>query len=289
MYYALPYNQPFPMIPFFLLRRTRLVAVLGLAVASLFALAIQAQEPDAAPPPLTEYMGREIAQTMHWQGAEWLIRDSREREERCSLLLTNLGLKPGMTVCDMGCGNGYYSLKIAKLIGEQGKIYAVDVQPEMLTFLQQRAKEEQVENIVPVQGKFHDPQLPPDSQDLILVVDVYHEFSHPEQMLASMRKALKADGLIALAEYRAEDPDVPIKPLHKMSKKQIVKEYQANGLYLVKEFDLLPWQHLMFFGKDAAKQIEPNLDWRNAKKRARQEAKQKEEAPGTEPAREEAP
>jgi ubiquinone/menaquinone biosynthesis C-methylase UbiE len=275
------------MIPPYLLRPTRFAgaffAVLGLTTAFVFASKARAEGTEEAPPALTEYMGREIAQTMHWQGAEWLIRDSREREERCSLLLTNLGLKPGMTVCDMGCGNGYYSLKIAKLIGERGKVYAVDVQPEMLKFLLERAKEEQVENVVTIQGKFHDPQLPPDSQDLILVVDVYHEFSHPEQMLAGMRNALKADGLIALAEYRAEDPEVPIKALHKMTKKQIVKEYQANGLYLVKEFDRLPWQHLMFFGKDASKQIEPNLDWAKAKKGADQE----EEKP--EPARKEAP
>ncbi|HEV7281303.1 MAG TPA: methyltransferase domain-containing protein [Pirellulaceae bacterium] len=241
-----------------------------------------AQESDEAPPALSEYMGRQIAQTMHWQGAEWLIRDSREREERCSLLLTNLGLKPGMTVCDMGCGNGYYALKIAKLIGERGKVYAVDVQPEMLEFLLKRAKEENVDNIVTVQGKFHDPQLPPDSQDLILVVDVYHEFSHPEQMLAGMRNALKADGLIALAEYRAEDPEVPIKPLHKMTKKQIVKEYQANGLYLVKEFDRLPWQHLMFFSKDASKQIEPNLDWAKQKGPAPKKNRSAQEEPGQE-------
>ena len=260
------------MTPIALLRPTqftiRLVAFAGLMAALVFAPTARAQEADEAPPALTEYMGREIATTMHWMGAEWLIRDSREREERCSLLLTNLGLKPGMTVCDMGCGNGYYSLKIAKLIGDRGKVYAVDVQPEMLKFLLERAKEENVDNIVTIQGKFHDPQLPPESQDLILVVDVYHEFSHPEQMLAGMRNALKPDGLIALAEYRAEDPEVPIKPLHKMTKKQIVKEYQANGLYLVKEFDRLPWQHLMFFSKDASKQIEPNLDWAKKKGKA---------------------
>lgn len=264
-------------------------ALVGLSAVFGFGQSLRGEETEKTPPALTEYMGREIAQTMHWQGAEWLIRDSREREERCSLLLTNLGLKTGMTVCDMGCGNGYYSLKIAKLIGEKGKVYAVDVQPEMLEFLLKRAKEEQVDNVVAVQGKFHDPQLPPDSQDLILVVDVYHEFSHPEQMLAGMRNALKADGLIALAEYRAEDPEVPIKPLHKMTKKQIVKEYQANGLYLVKEFDRLPWQHLMFFGKDASKQIEPNLDWANATKGKAPEDEKQDDASLPEPARKETP
>lgn len=246
----------------------RAVPTLFVLAAFLFVPTLRAEEAEEAPPGRTEYLGRTIAQTMHWQGAEWLTRESREREERCSLLLTNLGLKPGMTVCDMGCGNGYYALKIAKLLGERGKVYAVDIQPEMLEFVKQRAKDQGVENVLPIQGKLHDPMLPPDSQDLILLVDVYHEFSHPEEMLAGMRKALKEDGVIALAEYRLEDPDVPIKLLHKMNKPQIVKEFSANGLYLVREFDRLPWQHLMFFGKDPAKRIEPNLDWANVEKAA---------------------
>jgi ubiquinone/menaquinone biosynthesis C-methylase UbiE len=206
----------------------------------------------AVPVPLTEYMGRQIAQTMHYEGAPWLIRDSREREERCSLLLANLGIRPGMTVCDMGCGNGFYSLSMAKLVGPEGRVLAVDIQPEMLKMLEQREAEAKLDNIEPILGLLHDPKLPEGTVDLILLVDVYHEFSHPEPMLAAMRRALKPNGRIALVEYRAEDPNVPIKPLHKMSKQQILKEFPANGFKLVKEFDRLPWQHLMFFGRDEA-------------------------------------
>jgi ubiquinone/menaquinone biosynthesis C-methylase UbiE len=213
-------------------------------------LIVGAAQAQAVPVPLTEYMGRQIAQTMHYEGAPWLIRDSREREERCSLLLANLGLKPGMTVCDMGCGNGFYSLPIARLVGPTGRVLAVDIQPEMLNMLEEREAAEERTNIDTILGLLHDPKLPEGTVDLILLVDVYHEFSHPEQMLTAMRRALKPDGRIALVEYRAEDPNVPIKPLHKMSKQQILKEFPANGFKLVKEFDRLPWQHLMFFGRD---------------------------------------
>lgn len=199
------------------------------------------------------YMGREIARTMHYTGAEWLIRNEREREERCSLMLANLGLKPGMTVCDLGCGNGFHTLKMAELVGEAGTVYGVDVQPEMLKFLRDRFEDRGIENIVPILGSFHNPHLPKNSIDLILLVDVYHEFSHPEYMLKSMRQALKPGGTIVLVEFRLEDPDVPIKLLHKMSKKQVDKEMTANGFKLVRSFDKLPWQHMLFYGKAEAK------------------------------------
>jgi ubiquinone/menaquinone biosynthesis C-methylase UbiE len=208
--------------------------------------------PDA-PPALQEYQGRQIAQTMHWLGAEWLIRNEREREERCSLMLTSLGVKPGMTVCDMGCGNGFYTLQLAKMVGEKGRVYAVDIQPEMLKLLQQRADKAGLKNIVPVQGELWDPKLPPGKIDLILLVDVYHEFSHPVQMLAGMRAALAPGGNAVLVEYRGEDPEVPIKPLHKMTKDQIKMEWLPNGFKLAKEFDKLPWQHMMWFEKDEPK------------------------------------
>ena len=165
-------------------------------------------------------------------------------------MLANLGARRGMTICDMGCGNGFYSLQLAKMVGPSGRVLAVDIQPEMLVMLRHRAEQEGVENITPILGSFHDPRVPAGSVDLILLVDVYHEFSHPEPMLAAMRQALKPKGLIVLVEYRAEDPDVPILPLHKMSKTQIMKELPANGLRLVKEFDKLPWQHMMFFARD---------------------------------------
>jgi len=202
------------------------------------------------PPAKPKYMGREIAQTMHYQGAPWLMRETRQREEDCETLLQALNVQPGQVVCDMGCGNGFYTLQLAKLVGEKGKVLAVDIQPEMLHMLSERAREEGITNIVPVAGTQVDPRLEPGSVDLILLVDVYHEFSHPAEMLAAMRTALKPGGRIALAEFRLEDRSVPIKRLHKMSKKQILREYGANDLKLVEEFDKLPWQHLMFFERN---------------------------------------
>ena len=198
----------------------------------------------------TEYKGRVIARTMHFTGAEWLIREERENEERCSMLLTNLGIKRGDVICDMGCGNGFYALQMAQLIGDKGLVIGVDVQSEMLELLRRRMEKEGIDNVMPVLGSYHDPRLPPESCDLILLVDVYHEFSYPELMLSAMRKALKPKGRIALVEYREEDPTVPIKALHKMSKRQILREYKPNGFRLVGEFDELPWQHVMFFEKD---------------------------------------
>ncbi len=212
--------------------------------------AATATEPQWPPPARQSYMGRTIARTMHYTGAEWLMRETREREERCSLLLTNLGLQPGHTVCDMGCGNGYYALRIAQLIGNNGTVLAVDIQAEMLELLRKRMEDQRIENVVPVLGSMHDPRLMPGSCDLVLLVDVYHEFSHPELMLAAIRRALKPGGRVALVEFRAEDPDVPIKELHKMSKKQIMKEFPANGFKLVEQFDELPWQHVLFFERD---------------------------------------
>ncbi|WDI40294.1 class I SAM-dependent methyltransferase [Bremerella sp. P1] len=199
------------------------------------------------------YKGREIAQTMHYNGAPWLIRESRQREEDCQKMLENLGVKPGMTICDMGCGNGFYSLKLAEMVGKDGKILAVDIQPEMLRLLKARAEEKGIENIELVLGDIDNPKLPEGKIDLILCVDVYHEFSHPVEMLAAMRKSLKPDGKIALLEFRMEDPNVPIKLLHKMSKKQMLLEYEANGFQLARQFDGLPWQHMMFFEKAEAK------------------------------------
>lgn len=205
-----------------------------------------------APDPVTEYMGRKVAQTMHYAGAPWLIRNKREREEAATTMRQELQLKPGMAVCDMGSGNGYHTLPIARAVGPQGKVFAVEVQPEMLEMLKERATREGVENIEPILGEYHDPKLPPASCDMILLVDVYHEFSHPGPMLAAMRQALKPGGVLAMVEFRAEDDNVPIKAEHKMTKALIEKELTANGFKLVRQFDGLPWQHLMFFGLDTA-------------------------------------
>jgi cyclopropane fatty-acyl-phospholipid synthase-like methyltransferase len=210
----------------------------------------KALKPVRTPPALEFYKGRRIAQTMHYLGAEWLTRDNREQQERCSLMLANLGVKPGMAICDMGCGNGFYTIQLAKMTGEMGHVYGIDIQPEMLKMLNDRADAQGVRNISPVLGTFTDPRLPKGKIDLILLVDVYHEFSDPEQMLAAMRDSLSPDGVCVLVEFRAEDPKVPIKPEHKMTKDQIMKEWPVNGFKLVKEFDGLPWQHMLWFGRD---------------------------------------
>jgi ubiquinone/menaquinone biosynthesis C-methylase UbiE len=213
----------------------------------LFPLLLVAQQP-AVTPALTEYQGRTIAQTMHWQGASWLIRHKRDREEATLQMREQLKLKPGMSVCDMGSGNGYHTIPMAEAVGKDGKVYAVEVQPEMIEMLHKRAAEKGITNIVSIIGEMYDPKLPAASCDMILLVDVYHEFSHPEQMLAGMKKALKPDGVIVMVEFRSEDDSVPIKAEHKMTKAQINKELTSNGFKLVREFDGLPWQHMMFFG-----------------------------------------
>jgi len=219
------------------------------------------------PPALKQYKGREIAVTMHYEGAPWLTRESREREEECSTLIKALDVKPGQAICDMGCGNGFYTLKLAELVGETGQVIAVDIQQEMLRFLEERAKEAGIKNIKPVLGTLVDPKLQPASLDMILLVDVYHEFSHPEHMLKAMREALKPDGRMVLVEFRLEDRNVPIKLLHKMSKKQILKEIPPNGFKLIEQFDKLPWQHVMFFARDDSDLPEIKLSDKPERKR----------------------
>ena len=216
--------------------------------ALLLLIALPARSQDAP----ANYLGRRVAFTMHFKGAPWLIRGSREAEESTSEMVNALNIKPGMTVCDLGCGNGYHTLTMAKLVGETGSVYAVDIQPEMLDMLEERRKEAGTPAgiIKPILSTQTDSKLPEGAIDLLLLVDVYHEFSHPAEMLAEIRKCLKPDGQVALVEYREEDPKVPIKPDHKMSRAQCLKEYEANGFKLVGSYDKLPWQHLLFFGKD---------------------------------------
>lgn len=198
------------------------------------------------------YLGRRIAPAMSHQGASWLIRAERDAQEDPSQMLGQLDLKAGLVVCDMGCGNGFYSLTMAEMVKPSGKVLAVDIQPEMLQMLSRRAVEAKIENIDMIQGTVSDPKLPEGEVDLVLMVDVYHEFSHPQAMLAAIRKSLKPDGRIALVEFREEDASVPIKPVHKMSKRQILKEYEANGFKVGSQYDGLPWQHLMFMIRDEA-------------------------------------
>jgi len=197
-----------------------------------------------------EFMGRQIAPTMSHHGAGWLTRSERDDEENTDLLLEQLGLRPGQTVCDLGAGNGYHSLRMAKAVAPGGRVLAIDIQPEMLALLAERAKEAGVSNVEPILGGPNDTGLGDRRCDLILLVDVYHELSNPSAMLRSMKGALTPTGRIALVEFRAEDPSVPIKPLHKMTKAQMKAEFASEGLVPVRTFDELPWQHLVFFVPD---------------------------------------
>jgi SAM-dependent methyltransferase len=192
------------------------------------------------------YMGREIAQVMGHLGAAWLDRPERESEEAPGALIRSLGLKPGDVVADVGAGTGYFALRIAPLV-PQGKVLAVDVQPEMLQILEHKRREARLRNVQPMLGKPDDPRLPPGSVDLVLMVDVYHEFAYPREMMQGIVRALRPGGRVALVEYRAEDPHVPIRPSHKMSQAQAKAEMAAVGLTWVQTLDVLPWQHLMFF------------------------------------------
>ena len=210
----------------------------------------ESSETKPAEKPRRSYLGRVVAKPMSHLGAPWLVRPERDDEENASESFDKLDLKPGMVLCDLGCGNGYWTLPMAKKVKENGAVYAVDIQQEMLQKLGARAERAGLKNIRPVLGKVDDPKLPADELDLLLMVDVYHEFSHPQSMLWEIRRALKPTGVVALLEYREEDPSVPIKPLHKMSKRQIMKEYEANGFKLVRDYNELPWQHLMFFARD---------------------------------------
>lgn len=209
--------------------------------------------PHTAPDPADDgtYLGRPLAATMSHLGAEWLTRDDRDAEENTTLMHKNLGLAPGDVACDVGAGNGYHTLRMATAVGATGKAVGVDLQPEMLALLRQRAQAEGVSNLETILAEPTDPKLPPGTCDLILLVDVYHELSDPAAVLQHLSAALTDRGRIALLEYRAEDPEVPIKELHKMSKEQVLTEYAANGLRLASEFDGLPWQHMMFFVPEA--------------------------------------
>ena len=193
------------------------------------------------------YMGRQIAHVMGWQGAGWLEREEREREERSDLLLRILSLAPGMSVADVGAGTGYYSRRIADAIGPNGKVYAIDVQPEMFAMLQSVAKQRGYGHITPLLGATNDVKLPAGSVDVAIMVDVYHELEFPYEVLASIVRAVKPGGRVVFVEYRAEDPRVPIKRLHKMSEAQIRREAEVHSLVWERTASDLPWQHVVIF------------------------------------------
>jgi ubiquinone/menaquinone biosynthesis C-methylase UbiE len=196
--------------------------------------------------PLT---GRRIAPVMGAGGADWLDRPERIVEENPDGALDALNLKPGMSVADVGAGTGFMSLRMAKRVGPTGKVYAEDVQPEMLRRLRQNAEQAKLANIETVLGTEADPKLPAGKLDLILLVDVYHEFSQPQKMLRRMRDALKPDGRLVLLEYRKEDPTIPIRPEHKMSVQEVKTEIEAEGFHLADVIETLPRQHILILTK----------------------------------------
>lgn len=199
------------------------------------------------------FMGRPIAPVMSYLGADWLVRDTREDEEHPEAMLDALDLKPGDVVADVGAGVGYTSVRMARRVGPTGKVYATDIQPQMITMLKRNIRQMKLDKvIVPLLCTATDTKLPDAAIDLVIMVDVYHECSNPVETLEGIKKALKPGGRLVLIEFRAEDPDVPIKPEHKMTLIQARKEVEAEGFRFVKNDPRLPWQHIIIFEKPKA-------------------------------------
>jgi ubiquinone/menaquinone biosynthesis C-methylase UbiE len=195
------------------------------------------------------YLGREIAHVMGHQGADWLERPERIAEEKPDLVVPALRLKPGETVADIGAGTGYFSWRLATAVGPKGTVLAVDIQQEMLDLLATNMTQRGITNVRPVLGAVADPKLPVAAVDLVLMVDVYHEFSEPYEMLHAICAALRPGGRVAFVEYRAEDPSVPIKQVHKMTEVQVRREAELHALEWVETIRTLPRQHLILFRK----------------------------------------
>lgn len=193
------------------------------------------------------YLGREISKVMGHTGADWLERPEREQEERPDLLLKALKIKPGDKVADIGAGTGYHTRRMAELVGREGKVFAVDIEPEMLESLKARVTAAGLHNVQMILGTLKSPRLPQNTLDLVLIVDVYHELEFPFEMMQEICRSLKPGGRVALVEFRGEDPNVPIKALHKMTEAQARKELGVHPLRWVETVRTLPWQHLMLF------------------------------------------
>lgn len=204
------------------------------------AIVVQAQQKH----PITN---RNIADVMGFGGAPWLERSEREEEEAPEKALDAIGIQPGMTIADVGCGTGYFTRRMAKRTGPTGKVYGVDIQPRMIEALKRNLQKEGITNVEGVISKADDPMLPASAVDLILMVDVYHEFATPQTMLKKMREALKPTGRMVLLEYRKEDPNVPIRFEHKMTVEEAKAEIEAEGFRLEKVISTLPRQHILVF------------------------------------------
>lgn len=195
------------------------------------------------------FLGREIAQVMGHQAADWLERPERDAEEKTDLLVDSLHFREGEVVADIGCGSGFVARKIARKVGKSGIVYGVDIQQEMLDLLARRMAMFRIANVRPVLGTASDPKLPPASCDTMIMVDVYHEFEQPFEMIESLLGALRPGGRIVFVEYRGEDPAVPIKLLHKMTEAQVKTEMAAHPLIFVETIGVLPRQHIIIFRK----------------------------------------
>jgi len=224
------------------MRKTTTAVFCVLLTASILAQTVAA-------PGVHPISGRRFANVMGWQGAEWLERSERDAEEEPDKALDALGTLTGMTVADVGAGSGYFTVRLAARVGAKGRVYANDLQPEMLKLLAARLARENVRNVTLVQGSIDDPKLAASSLDLVLMVDVYHEFSEPQKMLRALRTALKPGGRLVLLEYRKEDPHVPIRFEHKMSVAEARMELEAEGFMLAQIDGRLPRQHILIFSK----------------------------------------
>ena len=194
------------------------------------------------------YMGREIASVMGFQGMNWLDRPEREEEENTTKLLRNMNIQAGDAIADIGAGSGYHVFKMAPMV-KNGLVYAIDIQDEMLTELRTKKEKDKRKNVVIIKGSDKSVNLQVNSVDKVLMVDVYHEFNNPIEMIASIKKALRPDGKLFLIEYRGEDDWVPIKKVHKMTEEQAIKEFKAAGMKLERNIANLPWQHCLVFVK----------------------------------------
>jgi len=206
---------------------------------------------EAQPDAPRTYMDRPIADVMSWQGVDWLFRETRIEEEQPEAMLRALRIPRGATVADVGAGAGYHSIRLARRVGPTGTVLATDVQPEMLEILKNNARDAGATNIKRILATQSDTKLPTEKVDLILMVDVYHECSYPETTLKGLFKALKPGGRLVLVEFRGEDPEVPIKPEHKMTLKQVRREVEPRGFIFKDSLEFLPWQHVIIFEKPA--------------------------------------
>ncbi len=217
------------------------------AVVALLSIGIAAQT--ISSPGVHPVSGRRFADVMGWQGADWLERSERDAEEAPDTALDALGDLRNATVADVGAGAGYFTVRLAARVGTSGRVYANDLQPEMLKLLATRLARERIANVTLVQGTVEDPRLPAEALDLVLMVDVYHEFSQPQRMLRAIRAALKPAGRLVLLEYRKEDPRVPIRFEHKMSVEEARLELEAEGFTLTSVDGRLPRQHILIFSR----------------------------------------